>query len=144
MDSDSVDTVELSPDVAQKLFAAALAVQQRAYAPYSKFLVGAALLTSDNRIFSGCNIENASYGLCLCAERSAIAAAVSAGVRSWRAVAVASRGAVTPCGACRQVLSEFGLDYPIFLLDSQLNGQLTQRLTVAELLPGAFRLDSER
>src|SRR4051812_41082927 len=101
------------------LFAAALAVQQRAYARYSGFLVGAAVLTSTGEIFTGCNVENASYGLTICAERVAISAAVAAGHREFTAFALASRGGVTPCGACRQVIAEFCEVLPIWLVDSE-------------------------
>ena len=93
------------------LVEAAWKVREEAYAPYSKFAVGAALLAADGRIFSGCNVENISYGLTQCAERVAIGAAVAAGVREFLAVAVVADTAVpiSPCGACRQVLAEFGI-----------------------------------
>lgn len=92
-----------------RLAAEALQVRQKAYAPYSHFLVGAAVLTDQGQIFSGCNVENASYGVSLCAERNAVAAAVAAGHRHFLALAVAGSGIqyVTPCGMCRQVLAEF-------------------------------------
>lgn len=82
---------------------------KKAYAPYSRFKVGAAVLAADGRIFFGCNVENASYGLSMCAERNAVAKAVSEGARDFEAIAVCAdtTGPVTPCGACRQVLSEF-------------------------------------
>jgi len=94
---------------------AASAARRRAYAPYSKFRVGAALLGEDGRVFTGANVENASYGLSLCAERSAIAAAIAAGVRRFAAIAIASDGArpATPCGQCRQVLAEFPPSFPV-------------------------------
>lgn len=91
------------------LIAQAQAVRQRAYAPYSNFAVGAALLTSDGRVFTGCNVENASYGLTVCAERIAVFKAVSEGARDFVAIAVVSDTGATPCGACRQVLVEFGV-----------------------------------
>jgi cytidine deaminase len=95
----------------EPLVAAAWAVRERAYAPYSKFHVGAALVAADGRIFVGCNVENLSYGLTNCAERVAIGAAVAAGARDLLAVAVVADTAVpiSPCGACRQVLAEFGV-----------------------------------
>lgn len=90
---------------------AAWEVRERAHAPYSKFKVGAALLAEDGRIFTGCNVENLSYGLTMCAERVAVGAAVAAGVTAFRGVAVVAetREPISPCGGCRQVLSEFGV-----------------------------------
>ena len=98
------------------LIQAAIAVRERAYAPYSNFRVGSALVTPDGQLFVGCNVENASYGLAICAERAAICAAVAAGHQQFAAVAVASSGGVSPCGACRQVLMEFG-DMSVILVD---------------------------
>jgi cytidine deaminase len=118
------------------LLAAARQVQSRAYAPYSKFLVGAALEASDGRVFVGCNVENASYGLTICAERAAIFTAVSAGVREFRRAVVVSNvdPPAAPCGACRQVLAEFGLDLSIEAVGSTR----TVSWRLAELLPAAF------
>ncbi len=124
------------------LVAAASAARQNAHAPYSSYLVGAALLTRSGKVFAGCNVENASYGLCLCAERSAIAAMVAAGERDPVALAVVTKGpkAGSPCGMCRQVLAEFALDLPIALtVDGDPNGG--RRTTLAALLPDAFRAD---
>ncbi|HMP79356.1 MAG TPA: cytidine deaminase [Pirellulaceae bacterium] len=97
----------------EPLVQVAIDVRQRAYAPYSEFLVGAALLASSGRIYSGCNVENASYGLSLCAERNAIAQAVAAGDREFLAMVICGTGAITPCGACRQCLLEFSPQLPI-------------------------------
>jgi cytidine deaminase len=116
------------------LVEAAWQVRQLAYAPYSNFQVGAALLAADGRIFVGCNVENLSYGLTNCAERVAVGAAVAAGAREFVAVAVVADTAVpiSPCGACRQVLAEFGVER--ILLANR-----TERLefTLDELLPRA-------
>src|SRR5689334_5222747 len=86
--------------------------RQRAYAPYSNFFVGAAIMTHDGKIYQGCNVENASYGLAICAERTAAVKAASDGVRSFKAIAVSVPGGGTPCGACRQFLNEFNPDLP--------------------------------
>lgn len=102
----------------QPLVEAATRARERAYAPYSRFAVGAALLAADGRIFAGCNVENRSYGLALCAERSAVAAAVAAGAGAPVAVAVVADAdpLATPCGLCRETLSEFaGGELPILL-----------------------------
>ena len=103
--------------VQQALIEAALAAQERAYAPYSKFMVGAAVLAEDGTITAGANVENASYGLSLCAEQVAVGAAASTGARTFTAVAIATRGGAPPCGACRQVLAEFGSAMEVLLVD---------------------------
>ena len=131
-------TVEITDDIRGQLIDAALRARELAYAPHSDFQVGAALLTASNEIVTGCNIENASYGLTICAERTAIGNAVSSGQLKFTALAVASRGGVTPCGACRQVLAEFCEDLPITLVDAdQPNAVREARL--GELLPDTFR-----
>lgn len=124
------------------LVQAALAVREKAYAPYSHFPVGAALLAEDGRVFLGTNVENVSYGLTICAERAAIFAAVAQGVRRFRRIAVVADAIapVTPCGACRQVLAEFGPD--IMVTCCNLTGQ-TFDATVGELLPSAFSSPAE-
>jgi len=118
------------------LLAAARAARANAYAPYSHFSVGAALLARDGRIFCGANIENASYGLSMCAERVAVYAAVAVGVLAFEAIAVAGPDHMetTPCGACRQVLIEFG---PKLTVITQADG-LAKMQSIAELLPTAF------
>lgn len=119
------------------LVRAAKDMVKRAHAPYSKFRVGAAIETKDGKIFKGCNVENASYGLSICAERSAVSAAVAAGETEFVRIAVAtSSGKPTaPCGACRQVLAEFAGDLEVILLGS--TG--TETTSLVELLPRAFR-----
>jgi cytidine deaminase len=118
---------------------AAEAARARAYAPYSGFHVGAALETKEGSIVTGCNIENASYGLTICAERSAVAAAISAGHRHFARLALVSDAPepIAPCGACRQVLAEFA---PDLVIESFAGTQLTT-WTVRELLPAGFSGD---
>jgi cytidine deaminase len=119
---------------------AAIAVQQRAHAPYSDYAVGAALLVGSGRVFAGCNVENASYGLTICAERSAIVQMIAAGERDPIAIVVVTRGPQigTPCGMCRQTLAEFAEDLPVRLLVAGVPP--SSRLTsLRELLPDAFR-----
>lgn len=123
----------------QALIDAARRVRAQAYAPYSNFRVGAALLADDGRVFTGVNVENASYGLTVCAERNAVGKMVEAGARRITAVAVSSENGVTPCGACRQVLSEFvprdGDDVPVYVVDGAGNVSET---TISDLLPDRF------
>lgn len=113
-----------------------------AYAPYSKFLVGAALLCEDGSIYSGCNVENASYGLTNCAERTAIFKAVSDGKRKFRAIAIVLAGEPSPCGACRQVIFEFGGQIEVVLASTERLQGPHKVLTIAELLPGGFGPES--
>ncbi len=122
---------------------AALSVRQRAYAPYSRYQVGAALLVSSGRMFAGCNVENASYGLAICAERSALAHMVAAGERSPVALVVVTRGPIvgTPCGMCRQSLAEFAADLPVYLA-VEGNASPGKMTSLAALLPEAFRPDA--
>ena len=131
---------ELSPETIDRFVEAAETARGRAHAPYSHFKVGAALLDKDGHIHVGCNVENASYGLSVCAERHAIAAAVSAGVEQIEALAVVTDTdpPSAPCGACRQVLVEFG-DFPIVLANPSGKRTVT---SVGQLLPDAFTPDS--
>jgi cytidine deaminase len=125
-------------DAEQKqLIAAAHQAQSRAYCPYSNFPVGAAIRTASGTIYQGCNVENASFGLTNCAERVAAGAAVAAGEREFVAMAVVSRGGVSPCGACRQVLAEFNSSLPIVMVDSDKTDSIREA-TLDELLPGRF------
>ncbi len=120
----------------QELIHKAGEARQAAYAPYSNYRVGAALLTASGRIFTGVNVENAAYPTCMCAERVAIYKAVSEGERQFTAIAVVTANGGSPCGSCRQVMAEFGLDTVVLIANSE--GVLVQKCTVAELLPGAF------
>ena len=121
------------------LVKAARAAQARAYAPYSNFRVGAALESEGGEIYVGCNVENASYGLTICAERAAVCAAVAAGAQRFRRAVVVSDTdpPAAPCGACRQVLSEFGRDFRV----DAVGPQGSASWTMAELLPAAFGRD---
>lgn len=127
----------------EQLIAEAKLARERAYAPYSKFQVGAALLCRDGTVFHGCNVENASYGLCNCAERTALFSAVAAGYRphDFAALAVTgdTEGPIAPCGACRQVIIELGGPQLEVIL-SNLNGAV-MRTTAGEQLPHAFYLE---
>lgn len=119
------------------LIRAAIEARQRAYAPYSKFTVGAALETDSGEVFTGCNVENGSFGLTICAERFAVGAALVAGHRQFTRVVVASEGKAGPCGACRQVLAEFG-NLEILMVDD--DGQIERRRQLDDLLPEQFKL----
>lgn len=121
----------------EALLQAAKEAQKRAYVPYSRFAVGAALLTASGKVFTGCNVENASYGLTICAERVAVGCAVAAGERDFVAMAIVapSPGPVSPCGACRQVLVEFNPKMRLIL--ANLQGEVLET-TAGDLLPGAF------
>ena len=128
----------ITPAERTKLLAAARAVRRRAHAPYSKFRVGAAVLDERGRLHVGCNVENASFGLTVCAERNAIAAAVAAGAKRIRAVAVIADPAATPCGACRQVIAELGPAATEILLARPSGAP--RATTLGALLPEAFSL----
>jgi cytidine deaminase len=125
-----------------QLVGSATAVRQCAHAPYSRFHVGAAVLTSSGDIFTGCNVENASYGLTICAERAAVCAAVAAGHKQIVAVAVATAGGHSPCGACRQVLSEFGPAMEVLLVDAD-DPSNVRSTTLDKLLPDQFSLRAQ-
>ena len=133
----SADPSDPDDATLRALLASAREAGTRAYAPYSRFAVGAAVLSNDGRVFTAANVENASYGLPSCAERNAVFAAASAGVRDIVAVAIhtPTDEPVSPCGACRQVIHEFG---PRAVVVSACDGEAVRRWTLAALLPGAF------
>jgi cytidine deaminase len=129
----------LTDELRQDLIQRAIEARQWAYAPYSGYLVGAALLADSGRVYTGVNVENAAYPAGTCAERTAVFKAVSEGERQFEAIAVVTANGGTPCGSCRQVLAEFGLETVVLVADE--NGRLVLETDVAGLLPGAFRPD---
>lgn len=125
-------------EIEKELIQAANRAREMAYAPYSNFRVGAALLTKSGAVFTGCNVENASYGLCICAERTAVCKAVSEGENQFVAIAVSASPLASPCGACRQFLFEFGDDIEVLSLDAHDPKQI-KRWTTGSLMPDGFR-----
>lgn len=132
----------LSEEDKRALLEAAREARQRAYAPYSNYPVGAALLTASGRVFTGVNVENAAYPATMCAERVALFKAVSEGERDFTAIAVVTPNGGFPCGGCRQVMAEFGLEMVVLVGDAE--GRLLEQTSVRALLPGAFTPDSLR
>ena len=128
--------VSITQTEKQSLIDLANTARQRAYVPYSKYRVGAALRTKSGRVFTGVNIENAAYPQTMCAERVAIFKAVSEGETDFEVIAVVTDNGGSPCGGCRQVMAEFGLDALVLLANGK--GELTKEMTVSELLPEAF------
>jgi cytidine deaminase len=126
----------LSAEQEADLVQRAVHVRRWAYAPYSNYPVGAALLTASGRVYDGVNVENAAYPDTICAERAAVAKAVSEGERDFVAIAVASANGGTPCGSCRQVLREFGLDTHVLVANAA--GEVVHRTTLRALLPESF------
>jgi cytidine deaminase len=126
----------LTPKVRKQLITAAQKARPHAYAPYSNYTVGAALLTADSQVFTGVNVENSAYSLTICAERNAVSTAISQGKQDFLAIALVTNDGGSPCGACRQVLSEFGSNIQVIIADEQ--GVIQQQLTVGELLPNGF------
>ncbi len=126
----------LSDEERRALIDLANEARRRAYAPYSKYQVGAALRTSSGRIYTGCNVENAAFPTSMCAERVAVFKAVSEGEMQFEVIAIVTPNGGSPCGGCRQVLAEFGLDTIVLIADGE--GQLLSELPVGDLLPGAF------
>ena len=131
--------VKLTKEESQSLIDLANEARQHAYVPYSKYPAGSALLTKTGRIYTGVNVENAAYPHTMCAERVAIFKAVSEGESEFDAIAVVTNNGGSPCGGCRQVMAEFGLDTIVLIADG--NGNLQKEMTVAELLPEAFTPD---
>jgi cytidine deaminase len=130
----------LTKEEKQSLIDLANEARRRAYVPYSNYPVGAALRTKTGRLFTGVNVENAAYPTTICAERVAIFKAVSEGEREFEVIAVVTDNGGSPCGSCRQVLAEFGLDTIVLIADGQ--GRLIKQTTVKELLPEAFTPES--
>ncbi|MEJ6582068.1 MAG: cytidine deaminase [Akkermansiaceae bacterium] len=119
-----------------ELISRAMEVRANCYAPYSKFPVGAALLGVSGKVYQGVNVENASYGLTICAERVAIGSAVAAGEKAFQKIAIVVKGGGSPCGACRQVLNEFAPDLQVLMADEA--GTLIRQACLSDLLPEAF------
>lgn len=126
----------LTNEMKSKLVEHAIKAYKNAYAPYSNYSVGAAVLTDSGEIFIGANVENVAYPVTICGERAAIFAAVTNGHRSFQAIAVVTKNGGTPCGSCRQVMAEFGLDTIVLIANE--TGEILQTVTVGDLLPGAF------
>ncbi len=134
--------MDLAEATVARLIEAARRARDNAYAPYSDFAVGAAVLGADGRVFQGCNVENSSFGLTVCAERNAVGAALVAGSRPTAIAVVAGETVVPPCGACRQVLAEFDAAMPVVL--GTASGERPEVTSLAALLPGAFRFRKTR
>lgn len=126
----------------RELIDIALAVRGKAYAPYSKYAVGAALRTVSGKIYTGVNVENSSYPLTICAERNAIFHAITEGDSDFEMIVIATENGGSPCGACRQVMAEFALDMNVVMVDK--SGKIILQATVDELLPEAFTPKSLR
>lgn len=129
--------LSLSDDVRATLVESALAAREKAYAPYSRYAVGAALLATDGKVYTGCNIENAAYPACICAERTAVVKAVSEGVREFVAIVVATSRGGSPCGECRQFLNEFSPDILVIIVNAA--GEIVAEMPLTDLLPRGFR-----
>jgi cytidine deaminase len=128
--------MKINEEQKQELIQAAISVRHWAYVPYSHYPVGAAILTTSGKIYDGINVESAAFPTTMCAERVAIYKAVSEGERDFVAIAVVTDNAGSPCGGCRQVMAEFGLETIVLIADGE--GKIIQETTVSDLLPGAF------
>ena len=130
----------VSEDKKKELVRIANEARKWAYVPYSKYAVGAALLTKSGRVYDGVNVENAAYPVTICAERTAVFKAVSNGEREFLAIAVVTRNGGMPCGSCRQVMVEFSPEMSVIVADEA--GDIKSEIKLSDLLPGAFRSDS--
>jgi cytidine deaminase len=128
--------MQINEEQKESLIQAAMAVRHWAYVPYSHYPVGAAILTTSGKIYDGINVESVAFPTTMCAERLAIFKAVSEGERDFVAIAVVTDNAGSPCGGCRQVMAEFGLETIVLIADGE--GKISQETTVSGLLPGAF------
>jgi len=126
----------ITEEIRNKLIAAAMEAKKWAYAPYSNYQVGAALFTHSGKIYDGVNVENAAYPATICAERVAVFKAVSEGEREFEAIAVVTTNGGSPCGSCRQVMSEFGRDMLVLIVNE--DGEVIRETSVRDLLPQAF------
>ncbi len=126
----------IQAETKQRIIERAMSIREKAYAPYSNYRVGASLLTESGDIFDGVNVENAVYSMTVCAERNAVFQAVTHGQKTFQAIAVATDNGGSPCGACRQVMTEFGPDMLVIMLDAK--GEIVLETTARELLPDAF------
>ena len=127
----------------KQLVEAAIEARERSYSPYSQFKVGAALQGTEGSIITGCNVENASYGLSICAERAAICRAFAQGIRTFQAIAIAASPLASPCGACRQFLVEFGNDITVISVDVNDPARISQWQS-GELIPDSFTFPENR
>ena len=136
----------MNKETLEKAVASALEVRKNAYAPFSNFAVGAAIITKDGSIFTGVNVENSSFGATNCAERTALFSAVTAGHRDFEAIVIASNlngKAVFPCGICRQVLADFNPQMRVILVNSDTK-QIEQDLILSDIFPGVFEFGKEQ
>jgi cytidine deaminase len=130
-------TMTVSVEIRDQLITRAIKAREKAYAPYSHYRVGSALLTASGKIFDGVNVENAAYPTGMCAERVAVFKAVSEGEVDFLAIVVVTDNGGSPCGACRQVISEFGMETMVYITSTR--GEVIAEGTIAEMLPSAFR-----
>ncbi len=126
----------ITPEIRQQLVQQAIAARQKAYAPYSQYLVGAALMSVEGQVFTGCNVENAASPAAICAERTAVVKAVSEGFKDFTAIAVVTMDGGSPCGICRQVLHEFSPELWVVVADAE--GTIAYEMPLSDLLPKGF------